>query len=326
MYKRLLATGVFAAACASPLALPSAFAQTYPVKPIRVIIPFPPGEGPDIILRKASDDMVRRMGQSWVVENRPGGNMVIALDACARAAPDGYTMCLLNSSGMSVNPHVMQKLPYDPERDFKPISNMYFLVGGLFASSETPAASIGEFVPFARSNPGRINFGTLGPNSQVDVFRMWINDQWKTEMTGIHYKGGAQIIPAIVSNEIQFSWIGVFNALGQIKANKVKLLAVDSRKRSPFYPGVPTFQEVGLPESPFAAWHGLGMPAGSPDAAVRRVNTELGGLFAEKGFSEFLQERYVDPAVTPPEDFVAFMRRDRERLGEIVRRYNIPKQ
>lgn len=301
-------------------------AQPYPAKPIRVIIPFPPGEGPDIILRKAGDDIAKRIGQPWIVENRPGGNMVIALEACARSAPDGYTMCLLNSSGMSVNPHVMLKLPYDPERDFKPISNMYFLLGGLFASIAVPPNNIADFVSYARSRPGKINFGTLGPNSQVDIFRMWINDQWKTEMAGIHYKGGAQIIPALVTDEIQFSWIGVFNALGQIKASKVKLLAIDSRKRSPLYPNVPTLQEVGLPESPFAAWHGLGMPAGAPNAAVRRMNAELGSLFADKSFAEFLLERHVENAVTSPEEFAAFMRRDRERLGEVVRRYNIPKQ
>ena len=316
----------FAAILATVSFVACAHAQSYPAKPVRVIIPFPPGEGPDIILRKASDDMAKRIGQPWLVENRPGGNMIIALEACARATPDGYTMCLLNSSGMSVNPHVMQKLPYDPERDFKPISNMYFLLGGLFASTDVAANSIAEFVPYARSQPGRVNFGTLGPNTQVDVFRMWINDQWKTEMTGIHYKGGAQIIPALVTNEIQFSWIGVFNALGQLKANKVKLLAVDSRKRSPLYPNVPTLQEVGLPESPFAAWHGLGMPAGSPDAAVRRINAELGSLFADKAFAEFLLERHVENAVSSPEEFTAFMRKDRERLGEVVRRYNIPKQ
>jgi tripartite-type tricarboxylate transporter receptor subunit TctC len=315
-----------AAAAAAALWVACAQAQQYPSKPIRVIIPFPPGEGPDLILRKASDDMARRMGQPWIVENRPGGNMIIALEGCARSAPDGYNMCLLNSSGMSVNPHVMAKLPYDPDKDFRPISNMYFLLGGLFASTETPPTSIAEFVPYARSRPGKINFGTLGPNTQVDVFRMWINDQWKTEMTGIHYKGGAQIIPALVTNEIQFSWIGVFNALGQIKANKVKLLAVDSRKRSPLYPNVPTLQEVGLPESPFAAWHGLGMPAGAPEAAVRRINTELGALWSDREFAQFLLERHVENAVSSPEEFGAFMRKDRERIGEVIKRYNIPKQ
>ena len=151
------------AAAALAFAASTAMAQSYPAKPIRVILPFPPGEGPDLILRKASDDFLKSMGQPWVIENRPGGNMIIALDACAKAPPDGYTICLLNSSGMSVNPHVMQKLPYDPERDFKPITNLYFLVGGLFSNPSVPASNIAEFVSYARAKKAAVNYGTLGP-------------------------------------------------------------------------------------------------------------------------------------------------------------------
>lgn len=321
---RIIAAAILTAAFV--VAMPSAAQQSYPAKPIRVIIPFPPGEGPDLILRKASDEFNKSMGQPWLVENRPGGNMIIALEACARAPADGYNICLINSSGMSVNPHVMLKLPYDPDKDFKPITNMYFLVGGLFSNPSVPAANIRDFVSYARSKPGAVNYGTLGPFTTTDVFRLWLNENWKTDLVGIHYKGGAVIIPAVMSGEIQFTWIGVFNALGQVKANKVRLLAVDSPKRSSQFPDVPTLAEVGLPESPFASWHGLGAPAGTPDAVINRLNGEVSRLWSTSAFSEFLDARLVQSAVTPPEEFGAYMRKDRERIGGLVRKYNIPRQ
>jgi tripartite-type tricarboxylate transporter receptor subunit TctC len=304
----------------------AASAQTYPTKPVRVILPFPPGEGPDLILRRAGDDLQQRLGQAWVVENRPGGNMIVAANACLGSAPDGHTICMVNGSMLSVNPHVMAKLPYDPDRDFKPITAMYFLVGGLFANSSMPASNVKDFIAHARTKPGAINYGSLGPNSTTDVFRMWLNEAWQTNIVGIPYKGGAQIIPALVAGEIDFTWIGVFNALGQIKAGKVKLYAVDSRKRSPLYPDVPTLTEVGLPESPLASWHGLAFQSAAPDTAARRINAEFARLFSEPKFAAFLSERLVENAVTSPEEFAAFLKRDRERVGELVRKFNIPKQ
>jgi tripartite-type tricarboxylate transporter receptor subunit TctC len=303
-----------------------AHAQSYPTKPVRIIIPFPPGEGPDLILRRAGEVLQQSTGQPWLVENRPGGNMIVAANACTGSTPDGHSLCMINGSMMSVNPHVMAKLPYDPDRDFKPVTAMYFLVGGLFTHPSVPAANVQEFVAHARSRPGAINYGTFGPNSTLDVFRMWLNEAWKTDIVGIPYKGGVQIVPALVTNEIQFTWIGVYNAMGQVKAQKARLLAVDSPRRSPLYPDVPTLTEVGLPPSPLASWHGLAFQAAAPDVAANRVNTEFGRVFAEPKFAAFLTERMLDNAITPRPEFAAFLKKDRERVGELVRRFNIPKQ
>src|SRR6185503_11768197 len=139
-----------------------------------------------------------------------------------------------------------------------------------------------------------------GPNTTLDVFRMWLNDAWKTDIVGIPYKGGAQIITALAANELQFTWIGVSNGLGLIKAQKVRLLAVDSPKRSPLFPDVPTLIEMGLPASPLASWHGLAFQAGAPDLAVNRVNAEFAKVFSEPKFAAFLTERLLDNAVAPP--------------------------
>jgi tripartite-type tricarboxylate transporter receptor subunit TctC len=314
------------AALAVAFSISLAQAQPYPAKPVRIIIPFPPGEGPDLILRRAGEVLQQSTGQPWIIENRPGGNMIVAANACTGAAPDGYSLCMINGSMISVNPHVMAKLPYDPDKDFKPVTAMYFLVGGLFTHPSIPAASIKDFVAYARTKPGAINYGTFGPNSTLDVFRQWLNDAWKTDIVGIPYKGGAAIVPALMTNEIQFTWIGVFNAMGQIKAQKVRLLAVDSPQRSPLYPDVPTLTEVGLPASPLASWHGLAFQAAAPDVAVNRVNAEFGRVFSEPKFAAFLTERMVQSAITPPAEFAAFLKKDRDSVGELVRRFNIPKQ
>jgi len=301
-------------------------AQTYPAKPVRIILPFPPGEGPDVVLRRAGETLQVSTGQPWIIDNRPGGNMLVAANACTGSAPDGYTLCMINGSMMSVNPNVMAKLPYDPEKDFKPVVQMYFLVGGLFAHPSVPSGSLKDFVAHARSKPGVVNYGTFGPNTTLDVFRMWLNDAWKTDIVGIPYKGGAQIITALAANELQFTWIGVSNGLGLIKAQKVRLLAVDSPKRSPLFPDVPTLIEMGLPASPLASWHGLAFQAGAPDLAVNRVNAEFAKVFSEPKFAAFLSERLLDNAVAPPAEFAAFLKKDRDSVAELVRRFNIPKQ
>jgi tripartite-type tricarboxylate transporter receptor subunit TctC len=143
-------------------------------KPLRVISTTAAGDGTDLVLRRVGADLSPRLGQPILVENRPGATGIIAAEACAKASPDGHTICHVNPSALSFNPHLQPKLPYDPERDFRPVTNMFFLIGAVFVKDSVPAASMKEFQAHALANPGKIDFGTLGPNVSVDVFRQWL--------------------------------------------------------------------------------------------------------------------------------------------------------
>ena len=313
-------------AVATVCAATTAHAQSYPTKPIRLILAFPPGGGPDVVMRRAANDLQPRLGQPMVIENRAGGNFVIGAEACARSAPDGYTLCHVNSTQMSVNPHVMRTLSYDVDRDFKPITNLYNLVSGVFVSSALPPATLKEFESYVKSRPGAVNMSTHGPNTPTDVYRRWLNDRWGTDLTGIGYKDGTAMISALMAGDVQFVWIGFFNALGQMQAKKVKMLAVSSLKRYPLFPEVPTFTEAGIGDAPMTSWQGLAAPGATPDAIVRRINSEVVRLFNEPEFGKFLVSQGLDNLVGTPEEFAAFMKKDRAEAGEVVKRFNIPRE
>ncbi len=298
----------------------------YPAKPIRLILAFPAGGGPDVIMRRTGNDLAPRLGQPLVIENRPGGNFVIGAEACARAAADGYTLCHINSTQMSVNPHVMAKLSYDVEKDIRPITNLYALVSGIFVSAALAPNSMKEFEAYARARPGAINFSTHGSNTPTDIYRLWLNERWKTNMVGIGYKDGTAMITALLAGDVHFVWIGFFNALGQIQAKKVKMLAISSLKRYPLFPEVPTYTEVGIADAPMTSWQGLAAPGATPDAVIRRVNSEVVKLFREPQFGEFLVTQGVDNMAGTPEEFAEYMRQDRAMAAEVVRRFNIPRQ
>jgi tripartite-type tricarboxylate transporter receptor subunit TctC len=306
-------------------ALP-AFAQ-YPSRPIKVIVPVPPGSGVDNIIRRANTELLPRLGQPMVIENHESANMALGPQVCARLAPDGYALCVVNPLPMSYNPHTIANLAYNPERDFKAVANLFFLREGMFVKADLPPNSVEELRKYAIANPGKLNFGTLGPGSQVDISRMYIDQKWKTDMVGIPYKGGPLILQALAGGQIDVARIGVYNGIGLIKAGKVKLLAIAGAKRSPLLPNVPTFDETDLGDvPPGGAWWGLVVPTGTPDAAIRRLNQEFVRLFREPKFVEFLDGQFIEASPPwTPDEFADFMRKDREKAGVLVRQFNVPR-
>lgn len=316
----------FTALVLSALCAAATAQQPFPARPVRLLIPFPPGEGTDVTQRNMAQNLSLRLGQPVVVENRAGGNFVIAAQACTASAPDGYTICMVNGTMMSVNPHVMAHLPYDPDRDFKPLTNMYFVINGIFVSTAVPARSLKELAQLAISKPGAIDFGTLGPNSSSDIQRQWLNEQWKANMVGIPYKGGNLIVAAVAAQQIHATWIGLFNGMTQTKAGRLRALAVFSPKRSPLLPDVPTLAELGYSDIPLPGWHGLALPANTPDTIARRLNADLVATFRDPKFADYIASQGLDVAVSAPEDFAAFLKKDRENTGLVVRKFKIPRQ
>ena len=303
-----------------------ALAQPYPAKPIRMIVPLPPGATTDIVMRATAQELSPRLGQAVVVDNRPGGNWVIGAEACRAAAPDGYTVCVLNSDALVFNPHILSQLPYNPAKDFTPVTNLFFLFEGILAKAALPAASIAELQAYAERNPGKVNFGTLGPGSSNDVFRQWLVELWKVEMVGIPYKGGGNVVAALLAGEIDVTKIGMGNVAGQLSSGKIKVLAIQGSQRSRLVPQVPTMAEAGLGAYPLRVWWSLVAPTGTPEAAVRRINAELVKLYREPKMAEYLESQFVEVAVSSPQEFAAFLAAEQARAPEIVKALRIPRQ
>lgn len=305
--------------CALLLAAPIALAQTYPNKPIRVIVPIAPGSVTDVVMRAASQELSARLGQTLVIDNRTGASGIIGAEACAKATPDGYTICAVYNAITSINPYVFDKLPYDPAKDFAPITRLYYVTGVLVVPASLPVNSVDELRTLVTTKPRTINFGTIGPGSYPEVFLKWLNQQWKVDLNAVPYKGGAPIVTALLSGEIQLSAAGLGNMIGQVQGGQLKALAVSGASRSRLFPKVPTMAEAGLGGFAGNLWWGLAAPAGTPKQIVARLNAEFAKLFREPRFAEFLDAQAVEPALTTPEAFGAFLQADREWTATLIK-------
>ena len=301
-----------------------ASAQQYPSKPIRVIVAIAAGSPTDVTMRTAARELQGSLGQPLTIDNRPGGEMVVGSELCARAVPAGYTYCVVSNTAVSINPHIFPKLPYDPDKDFKPVTALWQLIQGIIASSSLPANSIRELQALASARPGALNSGTMGAGG-ADLHRRWLNDQWNTSIVGVPYKGANLVMNALLAGEIHMGLMALGGLGGQLKAGKVKLLVVGSSKRLPQFPDVPTYAEAGLGGSP-RTWWALLAPAGTPEPMVKRVNSEFVRLFHEPKFAAYLESQFLESAVSSPEEFAAFLKKDRELAGRMVRKYNITAQ
>ena len=245
----------------------SVLAQSYPAKPIRSIYPMSPGGLGDIVMRAVSAELTRTLGTAVVVENRAGANTIIGAEQCARAPADGYTICLLPVDTLTMNPFLYRKLPYDPDKDFAPITNLFFLTEGFMVNPAQPVHSMKELIALAKAKPGTLNYGT--PANLVTVFMETFNRDSGIDIKMIPYKGGGDAVNALVSGEVQVGFFGIGNLIGHLKTGKVRLLAVDSPTRSPLFPDVPTLAETGYHGNRIRAWFGVLAPAGTPARSSR---------------------------------------------------------
>lgn len=294
-------------------------AQSYPDRPIKMIVSIAAGSVTDVIMRAASMELAPLLGQQLIIENRGGASGIIAAQACAQAAPDGYTLCVIYHSTMSYNPLLFDKLPYDPNRDIVPVTRLFFLTEGLFASSALGVNSVAELKALAQAKPDQLNYATLGDGSFPDLFMRWLNNQWGTKIVGVPYKGGGPAAQALAANQVQVTRFGVGNFLGLIEAGKVKALAVSADKRSPLLPNVPTLAEAGLGGYPGQGWWGLAAPKGTPPAIVNKVNAAFVKVFSDPKFIGFLNKQAVVSAPTTPAGFAAFLQEDRKAAETLIK-------
>jgi tripartite-type tricarboxylate transporter receptor subunit TctC len=296
-----------------------AHAQTYPDRPVKMIVSIAAGSVTDVIMRNAAGLLQQRLGQPVVVENLGGASGIVAADSCKQAAADGYTICVIYHSTMSYNPLLFSNLPYDPEKDFAPVTRLFWLTEGMFVPASLGVNSVAALKTLAQAKPDGLNYATLGEGSFPDLFLRWLNNQWNTRIVGIPYKGGGPAAQALAAGEVQMTRFGVGNFMGLIQAGQVKALAVTSSARSPLLPDVPTFAEAGWGGYPGQGWWGLAVPRGTPRGAIDRLNGEFVKLLSEPQFEAFLAKNAVVPATTTPEGFAAFLREDRKAAEILIK-------
>ena len=298
----------------------AAHAQTWPAKPVRIVVAYPPGGGIDVMARQLADKLTGAWGQPVVVENKPGANTILAADVVAKAPPDGYTVLFTSDATFAINPHLYAKLPFDPQRDFVPATMVVIFQQFLVAHSSLPANTLPELIELARRSPGKINYASYGSGSQPHLAGEMLKHKAGINLVQVPYKGIAPAVQAVMAGEVQLTFSGIATALPQIKAGRLKPLALGGAKRSPLLPQVPTFAELGYPEVETHAWFGLFFPAGSPRQAVQKMHTEVKRILDEADFrqKQIVDKGYEAVASAPPE-FAAYIRSDYESRGRAVK-------
>ncbi|MES2185745.1 MAG: tripartite tricarboxylate transporter substrate-binding protein [Pseudomonadota bacterium] len=299
-----------------------AAAQTpspYPTKPIRLIVPIAAGSVTDVVLRAAAPLLSERLGQPLLIDNRTGAGGIVGAEACAKAPPDGYTLCAMYQDITSLNPFMYEKLPYDPAKDFAPVGRLLYVTTALVVPRALPVNTVAELKAYALQNPRAVNLGTLGEGSVQELFGAWLNREWKTQIVGVPYKGGAPIANAVAAGEIQMGQMGLGNFIGLVQAGQLRALALSTEQRSKQLPDVPTNTEAGLGGFPAKIWWGIAAPAATPTGAIARFNAAMQEVFSDPKMRDFMEARYVEAALDSPQDFAAFLVRDRERTGALVR-------
>src|SRR5215510_8326973 len=250
-----------------------AAAQTYPTQPIRIIVPFTPGSPNDVVARLLAQQLTTRLGQSVIIDNRPGSGTNAGHKAAASAEPNGYTI-LFNSSSMVVSPAMYKNPGYDPEKNFVPVANAVFGTWLTVVEKSIPANTVPEFIAYAKKNPGRLAFG-YGQGTAPQLVSEWLKVREKLDMTGVPYKGGAQVVTDMLGGRIDFHIGSASTLIPHVKDGSLKGISVWSQKRDPELPKVPTMIESGYPDLALGFWAGIWAPAGTPDAIVKRLNAAI---------------------------------------------------
>jgi len=316
---RRAAARALASLCLLPLAVP-AQAQ-YPTKPSRIIVPLGAGGAPDVISRQLAQILSENNGKPFVVENRPGANTIIGTDACAKAPPDGATLCLVTGSSLSINPFVYRKLPYDANRDFEALAPLAVPDMVLLASPSLPVTTFQELVTYAKAHPGKVAYASFGNGSDVHLTMEWIKRHTGTSLLHVPFNGFGPIVQAFNTGDVQLVYVSVGNPgiLHQVKSGKMRALAVLAPTRSAQLPDVPTFAEVGLGQLRGFTWFGYVAPAGVPRDIVRKLNAQIAAALQTPAVREQLATMAMRPQVQSPDEFRAFLLQDREVWKEMSR-------
>ncbi len=294
----------------------------FPTRPVTVIIPLSAGGAIDVFARALGKAFEQSTGQGFVIENRPGANTIVAANACKSAKPDGYTICLLTRSTISLNPALYKKLSYGLS-DFEPVTNLFFGQQVIILSKAVPVTTFAEFVEYSKKNPDKLNFGSFGIGGDSHLLIEWLKQKTGAKITHIPYKGASPALLAFKRGDVQLITLLIGNPdiIRQIKSGEITGLLTPGAKRSPLIPTVPTFAEAKLSddETAYLPWFGMFAPKGTPQAIVDKLSTEISAILKTKSFVErYMTPQGFTPVGNTPAQFAKFLANDRDVAANLV--------
>ena len=321
---RRLATGAMAALFAG-LSVTGWAQGTWPEKPVRIVLPFPPGGSTDLLAREVAQGLGAAFGQNVVVENRPGAASTIGPAAVAKAAPDGYTL-LFTSSHYAIIASLYRQLPYDPRKDLAPVSFVANVPVVMVVNPGVRAASVAEFIALARAQPGALNFASSGTGGVAHLSGELFATLAGVSMKHVPYKGGAPAMSDLLGGHVQVMFDAISTSLPHIRSGKLRALAWTGKARSPILPDLPTIAESGVPGYASSAWFAMFAPAGTPADVVRKVSAEVKRIVSQPAMRERQLGLGVELAGSTPEEFAAFLDEDISKWARVIREARVPQE
>ena len=315
--RRLTLGGLALAAVAAAVPF-AASAQTYPAKPVTIVVPFAAGGTTDILARVIGQALTKELGQSVVVDNRAGAGGNIGASLAAKAPADGYTLFMGTVGTHAINQSLYKKLPFDPIKDFQPLTRVAMVPNLLVANPGKPYKNVKELIAYAKANPGKVNFGSSGSGSSIHLSGELFNSMAKVDMVHVPYKGSAPAVTDLLGGQIDIMFDNMPSAIQHVRSGKLRPLAVTTAKRSPELPDVPTIAEAGVPGYEATSWFGMFAPAGTPAPVVARLNTALTKVLADAEVKKKLAEQGAEPYGEKPEQFAEFIRKETAKWGKVV--------
>ncbi len=313
-----------AAALASVAFAATSFAQGYPTKPVRIVVPFLAGGSVDVTGRTMAQKFTEAWGQQVIVENKPGAGANIGADYVAKSAGDGYTI-LITTTGHAIAPSLFRRLPFDPIKDFSPISQIISTYLVLTVNNDLPVHSLKELIDYAKAHPGKLNYGHTGLGVAPHIVSEMMRAATHIDVVSIPYKGDAGVIPALFSNEIQFAWASPVTSTEHVRAGRMRALAVSGEKRGSAFPDVPTTTEAGFPDVVYVGWVSFFGPAGVPRDIQHKIASETARALKMPEVAAKLPSWGGEAAGTTPEEFTAKYRADIAKYAKILKEANVPK-
>ncbi len=298
----------------------SVFAQaSFPDKPIRVVVPFAAGNTLDTSLRQVAEVFKQNTGQAIIVDAKPGGSGIVAAQAVMQAPPDGYTLLLANTSMFTINPHTFSKLPYDPEKSFKPVTNFLGAALVMAVNASVPANNLAEFVAWTKANPGKVSFASFTAGNSSHFAGVILNQRAGIDMIHVPFNGTPPAVQNLVGGQVNAAFVTLLSVKPHVDSGKVKLLAITSPQRSPLAPNTATFREQGYPELDIYIWSAIAAPAGTPDAIIARLNAEFVKALRTAEIREKWASVGFEPLPSTPEEFSRFAQAESRRWAEAVK-------
>jgi tripartite-type tricarboxylate transporter receptor subunit TctC len=304
--------------------LGNAAAQQFPSKPVRIVVSYPPGGPVDVLARPLAEGLQKLWGSPVIVENKPGANAIIGTDYVAKQPGDGHTLLLANDPSLSSNQYLYSKLPYDPVKDLVPVAGVATTTLILLVPASLPVSSLRELIALAKQKPGQLTYASIGPGSVTHLDAEAFATAAGIKLTHVPYKGTGEVVPALVAGQIDMTLTAIGPSLPHIRSGKLKAIAVASPQRYALLPDVPTFGEAGMPGFEARSWFAVAAPAGTPRAVVDRIAADVKRVVEQPEYRDkFINGMGLEPFSMGPDEFAAFLQKDREKYAQRVKNANV---